>query len=134
MAFNQSYKKVVEVVNIENSSEVNSGDSFKQSYDDVLKVINTVYDNTQLNTITPLVEKIISLNEDQTEQFYNEIVKRSSDTGSDAEAYRDLKQQLDGKNDKKKGILECIKAGTITLTFANSLLTVVKTILGLVVG
>ena len=134
MAFNQSYKKVVEVVNIENSSEVNSGDSFKQSYDDVLKVINAVYDNTQLNTITPLVEKIISLNEDQTEQFYNEIVKRSSDTGSDAEAYRDLKQQLDGKNDKKKGILECIKAGTITLTFANSLLTVVKTILGLVVG
>ena len=134
MAFDQSFDKVTKVVNIDNPSLSAGGDSFKQSYGEVLEVINTLYDGTERNTITPLVENVIALNEAQTEQFYNEIVKRSSDTGDYAESYKNLKKQLVGKSDKKEGFLEYIKAGTITLSFANTLLTVVKTILGLVTG
>ena len=134
MSFNQSFSKVTEVINIDNPSVPSSGDSFKQTYDEVLKVINTVYDSKELNTIAPLVDNVIALNKDQVELFYNEIVKRSSNTEDNAEAYNDLKQQLVGKSDKKEGLLEYIKAGTVTLTFANSLLTIVKTILGIVAG
>lgn len=132
MAFNQSFKKVTEVVNLENTSAASSGESFTQSYEEVLKVINTSYDSTQLNTIMSLVEQVISLNEEQTEKFYEEIVKRSAANDNDAEAFRKLNQKVAGKSNKKEGILEYIKAGTTTLTFANTLLTIVKTILGFV--
>lgn len=36
------------------------------------------------------------------------------------------------KKNKKEAILEYIKTGTITLAFANTLLTIAKTLLGLV--
>lgn len=129
MGFKQSFKKVTEVVNLENVSVPEGGDSFTQSYDEVLKVINTSYDGNQLNAILPLIKNVVSLDEEQMERFYNEISKHSADVDGDAEAFKDLNQKLVGKTDKKEGILEYIKAGTTTLTFANTLLTIVKSIL-----
>ena len=48
MAFNQNFKQVTEVINIENSSSGDGGDAFKQTYDEVVKVINTQYDSSHL--------------------------------------------------------------------------------------
>lgn len=129
MGFKQSFKKVSEVVNLENTSVSEGGDSFNQSYDEVLKVINTSYDGNQLNAILPLIESVVSLDEEQMECFYNEISKHSADVDGDAGAFKELNQKLADKKDKKESILEYIKAGTTTLTFANTLLTIVKNIL-----
>lgn len=129
MGFRQSFQNVTEVVNLENASVPEGGNSFTQSYDEVLKVINTSYDGNQFNAILPLIESVVSLDEEQMERFYNEISKHSADANGDAEAFKVLNQTLVGKKDKKEGILEYLKAGTTTLTFANTLLTIVKNIL-----
>lgn len=131
MAFNQSFKKVTEVVNIDSLSDSESGEAFKQSYEDVCKVINTTYDAYQLAAINPLVESIISMNDEQAEKFYSEIAKRSYAYNEDSGDYSRLNKSIANKDDKKAGILEYIKGGTITLTFANTLLNLIKTIIGL---
>ena len=132
MAFNQNFKKVTEVINIENSSLDDGGDAFKQTYDEVFKVINTQYDSSHLDAISPLVKNLIAMDEVQTEKFYDEVIKQSSVCNSNEDEFIKLKQHMLNKKNKKEAILEYIKTGTITLAFANTLLTIAKTLLGLV--
>lgn len=132
MGFNQKFGKVTEVINIDDPSLGDGGDSFKQAYDEVFKVINSCYDSTRLDAISPLVHNLIAMDDEQTKKFYDEIVKRSTSSDNDVEEFNKLNQQLSGKINKKEAVLEYIKAGTTTLTFANTLLTIAKTILGFV--
>lgn len=132
MSFKQNYKKVTEVVNIDNSSVTEGGEKFTQSYDEVFKVINTSYDGSELSTINPLVEKIFSMNTDQAELFYKKVEEHCIASGENTTEFQELNQKIKEKNNKKEGILEYIKAGTVTLTFANSLLSIAKTILAFV--
>lgn len=132
MAFNQNFKKVTEVINIENSSLGDGGDAFKQTYDEVFKVINTQYDSSHLDAISPLVKNLIAMDEVQTEKFYDEVIKQSSVSNSNEDEFIKLKQHMLNKKNKKEAILEYIKTGTITLAFANTLLTIAKTLFGLV--
>lgn len=132
MAFNQNFKKVTEVINIENSSLGDGGDAFKQTYDEVFKVINTQYDGSHLDAISPLVKNLIAMDEVQTEKFYDEVIKQSSVPNNNEDEFNKLKQHMFNKKNKKEAILEYIKTGTITLAFANTLLTIAKTLLGLV--
>ena len=132
MAFNQNFKKVTEVINIENSSLDDGGDAFKQTYDEVFKVINTQYDSSHLDAISPLVKNLIAMDEVQTEKFYDEVINQSSVSNSNEDEFIKLKQHMLNKKNKKEAILEYIKTGTITLAFANTLLTIAKTLLGLV--
>ncbi len=132
MAFNQNFKRVTEVINIDNPLLDNGGDAFKQTYDEVIKVINTQYDSSHLVAISPLVQNIIVMDEVQTEKFYDEIVKKSSASNNNEDEFIKLKQHMSNKKNKKEAVLEQIKTGTITLAFANTLLTIAKNILGLV--
>ena len=132
MAFNQNFKKVTEVINIENSSLGDGGDAFKQTYDEVFKVINTQYDSSHLDAISPLVKNLIAMDEVQTEKFYDEVINQSSVSNSNEDEFIKLKQHMLNKKNKKEAILEYIKTGTITLAFANTLLTIAKTLFGLV--
>ena len=132
MAFNQNFKQVTEVINIENSSSGDGGDAFKQTYDEVVKVINTQYDSSHLDAISPLVKNLIAMDEVQTEKFYDEVINQSSVSNSNEDEFIKLKQHMLNKKNKKEAILEYIKTGTITLAFANTLLTIAKTLLGLV--
>lgn len=132
MAYNQNFKSVTEVINIDNSSLGDGGDAFKQTYDEVFKVINTQYDSSHLDAISPLVQNLIAMDEIQTEKFYDEVVKQSSVSNNNEDGFIKLKQHMSNKKNKKEAVLEYIKTGTITLAFANTLLTIAKTILGLV--
>lgn len=132
MAFNQNFKKVTEVINIENSSSGDGGDAFKQTYDEVVKVINTQYDSSHLDAISPLVKNLIAMDEVQTEKFYDEVINQSSVSNSNEDEFIKLKQHMLNRKNKKEAVLEYIKTGTTTLAFANILLTITKTILGLV--
>lgn len=132
MAFNQNFKKVTEVINIENSSLGDGGDAFKQTYDEVFKVINTQYDSSHLDAISPLVKNLIAMDEVQTEKFYDEVINQSSVSNSNEDEFIKLKQHMLNRKNKKEAVLEYIKTGTTTLAFANILLTITKTILGLV--
>ena len=132
MAYNQNFKRVTEIINIDNSSSGDGGDAFKQTYDEVFKVINTQYDGSHLDAISPLVQNLIIMDEIQTEKFYDEVVKQSSVSNNSEDGFIKLKQHMSNKKNKKEAVLEYIKTGTITLAFANTLLTIAKTILGLV--
>ncbi len=132
MAFNQNFRKVTEVINIENSSLGDGGDAFKQTYDEVFKVINTQYDSSHLDAISPLVKNLIAMDEVQTEKFYDEVINQSSVSNSNEDEFIKLKQHMLNRKNKKEAVLEYIKTGTTTLAFANILLTITKTILGLV--
>ncbi len=132
MAFNQNFKQVTEVINIENSSSGDGGDAFKQTYDEVVKVINTQYDSSHLDAISPLVKNLIAMDEVQTEKFYDEVINQSSVSNSNEDEFIKLKQHMLNRKNKKEAVLEYIKTGTTTLAFANILLTITKTILGLV--
>lgn len=132
MAFNQNFKQVTEVINIENSSLGDGGDAFKQTYDEVFKVINTQYDSSHLDAISPLVKNLIAMDEVQTEKFYDEVINQSSVSNSNEDEFIKLKQHMLNRKNKKEAVLEYIKTGTTTLAFANILLTITKTILGLV--
>lgn len=132
MAFNQNFKQVTEVINIENSSSGDGGDAFKQTYDEVFKVINTQYDSSHLDAISPLVKNLIAMDEVQTEKFYDEVINQSSVSNSNEDEFIKLKQHMLNRKNKKEAVLEYIKTGTTTLAFANILLTITKTILGLV--
>ena len=132
MAFNQNFRKVTEVINIENSSLGDGGDAFKQTYDEVVKVINTQYDSSHLDAISPLVKNLIAMDEVQTETFYDEVINQSSVSNSNEDEFIKLKQHMLNRKNKKEAVLEYIKTGTTTLAFANILLTITKTILGLV--
>lgn len=131
MAFIQDYKKVVKVINIDSLSDSESGESFKQSYEDIYEVINTTYDTHQLEAINPLVEDIISMNNEQSDKFYSEIAKRSYAYNDDSGEFLKLNKSIANTDEKKAGILEYIKGGTITVQFANVLLNLIKTIINM---
>ena len=99
---------------------------------EVFKVTNTQYDSSHLDAISPLVKNLIAMDEVQTEKFYDEVIKQSSVPNNNEDEFNKLKQHMFNKKNKKEAVLEYIKTGTITLAFANTLLTIAKTLLGLV--
>jgi len=108
MAFNQNFKKVTEVINIENSSLDDGGDAFKQTYDEVVKVINTQYDSSHLDAISPLVKNLIAMDEVQTEKFYDEVINQSSVSNSNEDEFIKLKQHMLNRKNKKEAVLDSV--------------------------
>ena len=108
MAFNQNFKQVTEVINIENSSSGDGGDAFKQTYDEVVKVINTQYDSSHLDAISPLVKNLIAMDEVQTEKFYDEVINQSSVSNSNEDEFIKLKQHMLNRKNKKEAVLDSV--------------------------
>lgn len=129
MAFNQTFNNVKTVKNFDDSNSSKDISGFNQTYNDVIEVINAQYDSKTLDTINPLVKKILDMDEIQAEKLY-EIIK-SNNSGIGSSDYNRLKTILSDKKNKKDAILEYIKTGTVSLTFANALLAIIKTFLGL---
>lgn len=129
MAFNQTFNNVKTVKNFDDSNSSKDISGFNQTYNDVIEVINAQYDSKTLDTINPLVKKILDMDEIQAEKLY-EIIK-SNNSGIGSSDYNRLKTILSDKKNKKDAILEYIKTGTVSLAFANALLAIIKTFLGL---
>ena len=126
MAFKQTYKKAIEVINIDNGPLVDGGDTFDQTFDDVYKIINTKYDDSQIGALMFLMQNLSVLNEGELQKLYEEVNKQRS-VSTDMSK---LSQFITDKKNTKLGIEEYIKTGTATLTFINTLLAIVNTILG----
>lgn len=133
MAFKQNFKKVDTVYNVEDVSlpkTESDPDSFKQIYEDVREVINTHYNSSLIKSVDPLVQKIIKLDERQVDKFVDFITEESETFNKkDLNEYKKMEIMIKDEGDKKKAILEYIKMGTATITFVNTMLGIVKTIM-----
>lgn len=138
MGFKQTFVNVKTIKNLDdislNEEKKSYSSGFEQHYQDIIEVINIQYDGSQLDTLNPLVHQIIKMDETQLSKFIIGI--ESSCTNKDEEnieEYQKLEQTISKRENKKDAILEYIKAGTTSISFATSLLTLAKTILGLVI-
>ena len=119
---------VIKVVDLNTNEE-------KEEYanKDIIEVINMQYDGSQLDTVNPLVYQIVKMDETQLSKFIIGIESSCSNKDEkNIEEYQKLEQTISKRENKKEAILEYIKAGTTSISFATSLLTLAKTILGLV--
>lgn len=138
MGFKQTFVNVKTIKNLDdislNEEKKSYSSGFEQHYQDIIEVINIQYDGSQLDTLNPLVHQIIKMDETQLSKFIIGI--ESSCINKDEEnieEYQKLEQTISKRENKKDAILEYIKAGTTSISFATSLLTLAKTILGLVI-
>ena len=137
MGFKQTFVNVKTVKNIDdvnlNEEKKSCSSGFEQHYQDIIEVINMQYDGSQLDTVNPLVYQIVKMDETQLSKFIIGIESSCSNKDEkNIEEYQKLEQTISKRENKKEAILEYIKAGTTSISFATSLLTLAKTILGLV--
>ena len=137
MGFKQTFVNVKTVKNIDdvnlNEEKKSCSSGFEQHYQDIIEVINMQYDGSQLDTVNPLVYQIVKMDEIQLSKFIIGIESSCSNRDEkNIEEYQKLEQTISKRENKKEAILEYIKAGTTSISFAASLLTLAKTILGLV--
>lgn len=137
MGFKQTFVNVKTVKNLDdinlNEEKKSCNSGFEQHYEDIIEVINMQYDSSQLDKLNPLVHQIIKMDETQLNKFIIGIQSSCSNKDEkDIEEYQKLEQTISKKVNKKEALLEYIKAGTTSISFATSLLTLAKTILGLV--
>lgn len=137
MGFKQTFVNVKTVKNIDdvnlNEEKKSCSSGFEQHYQDIIEVINMQYDGSQLDTLNPLVYQIVKMDETQLSKFIIGIESSCSNKDEkNIEEYQKLEQTISKRENKKEAILEYIKAGTTSISFATSLLTLAKTILGLV--
>ena len=137
MGFKQTFVNVKTVKNLDdvdlNEEKKSCSSGFEQHYQDIIEVINMQYDGSQLDTVNPLVYQIVKMDETQLSKFIIGIESSCSNKDEkNIEEYQKLKQTISKRENKKEAILEYIKAGTTSISFATSLLTLAKTILGLV--
>lgn len=137
MGFKQTFVNVKSVKNLDdvnlNEEKKSCSSGFEQHYQDIIEVINMQYDGSQLDTLNPLVYQIVKMDETQLSKFIIGIESSCSNKDEkNIEEYQKLEQTISKRENKKEAILEYIKAGTTSISFATSLLTLAKTILGLV--
>ena len=137
MGFKQTFVNVKTVKNLDdvdlNEEKKSCSSGFEQHYQDIIEVINMQYDGSQLDTVNPLVYQIVKMDETQLSKFIIGIESSCSNRDEkNIEEYQKLEQTISKRENKKEAILEYIKAGTTSISFATSLLTLAKTILGLV--
>ncbi len=137
MGFKQTFVNVKTVKNLDdvdlNEEKKSCSSGFEQHYQDIIEVINMQYDGSQLDTVNPLVYQIVKMDETQLSKFIIGIESSCSNKDEkNIEEYQKLEQTISKRENKKEAILEYIKAGTTSISFATSLLTLAKTILGLV--
>ena len=137
MGFKQTFVNVKTVKNIDdvnlNEEKKSCSSGFEQHYQDIIEVINMQYDGSQLDTVNPLVYQIVKMDETQLSKFIIGIESSCSNKDEkNIEEYQKLEQTISKRENKKEAILEYIKAGTTSISFATSLLTLAKAILGLV--
>ena len=137
MGFKQTFVNVKTVKNLDdvdlNEEKKSCSSGFEQHYQDIIEVINMQYDGSQLDTVNPLVYQIVKMDETQLSKFIIDIESSCSNKDEkNIEEYQKLEQTISKRENKKEAILEYIKAGTTSISFATSLLTLAKTILGLV--
>ena len=137
MGFKQTFVNVKTVKNLDdvdlNEEKKSCSSGFEQHYQDIIEVINMQYDGSQLDTVNPLVYQIVKMDETQLSKFIIGIESSCSNKDEkNIEEYQKLEQTISKRENKKEAILEYIKAGTTSISFATSLLTLAKTILRLV--
>ena len=137
MGFKQTFVNVKTVKNLDdvdlNEEKKSCSSGFELHYQDIIEVINMQYDGSQLDTVNPLVYQIVKMDETQLSKFIIGIESSCSNKDEkNIEEYQKLEQTISKRENKKEAILEYIKAGTTSISFATSLLTLAKTILGLV--
>ena len=137
MGFKQTFVNVKTVKNLDdvdlNEEKKSCSSGFEQHYQDIIEVINMQYDGSQLDTVNPLVYQIVKMDETQLSKFIIGIESSCKNKDEkNIEEYQKLEQTISKRENKKEAILEYIKAGTTSISFATSLLTLAKTILGLV--
>lgn len=138
MGFKQTFVNVKTIKNLDdislNEEKKSYSSGFEQHYQDIIEVINIQYDGSQLDTLNPLVHQIIKMDETQLSKFIIGIESSCANKDEEnIEEYQKLEQTISKRENKKDAILEYIKAGTTSISFATSLLTLAKTILGLVI-
>lgn len=134
MGFKQTFSNVKSVKNLDDVSlcegRGESGLSFEQNYRDVLDVINLQYDGSHLAIVNSLVEQIMKMDEKGMDRFAEGIcLHTSAESEREFVEYQKLEHAISQKEDKRAAILEYIKAGTTSMSFATSLLTLLKNIL-----
>jgi len=135
MGFKQTFENVKTVKNLDNISlnaeQGSSNSGFEQNYSNIFEVINVQYDGNHLAVVDSLVQQILKMDEDQVDKFIDELkLHCSSEDDKESTEYENLERAISKKIDKKNAILEYIKAGTTSMSFATSLLTLIKTVLG----
>lgn len=132
MGFQQTYKKVNEIKNIEasSSSEKNSGTGFLQYYEEVDRVVNIECAEEKNERVLLLCSLIEKMNESQTQEFVRQINSQVSSGDELSENYTSLWQRIKGKGNIKQSIIEYVKSGTAVISLVNSLLSLAKIAIG----
>lgn len=130
MAFEQYFNNVKTVKNIESNDDCTTDTiKFKQEYGEVGEVLNLSYSSDEKNSLILLLSLIENLNPEQTKSLEKKLLILESNPNND-KGIKKLIKNLRKDKDIKESIIEIIKSGTATISFATAICNLIKVIIG----